>query len=44
MESENSRLKVRLKENLYIYKCFIDVLYIFDSSFQEKEMRQIWDR
>ena len=36
MESENSRLKVRLKGNLYIYKCFIDVLYIFDSGFQEE--------
>ena len=36
MESENSRLKVRLKGNLYIYKCFIDVWYIFDSSFQEE--------
>ena len=36
MEPENSRLKVRLKGNLYIYKCFIGVLYIFDSSFQEE--------
>ena len=47
MESaENSRLKVRLKGNLYIYKCFVDVLYIFDSGFQEEfgnapERRQI---
>ena len=46
MESENSRLKVRLKGDLYIYKYFTDVLYIFDSSFQEKfgnapDLRQI---
>ena len=35
MESENSRLKVRLKGNLCICKWFIDVLYIFDRVFKK---------
>ena len=34
-----------LKGNLCIYKCFIDVLYIFDRVLKKNwEMRPIWDR
>ena len=34
-----------MKGNLCVYKCFIDVLYIFDRVFKKNwEMRPIWDR
>ena len=38
------KVSTMMKGNLCIYKCLIDVLYIFDRVFKENcEMHPIWD-